>query len=42
MLREGLIFVGTCDIAGLVRGKGFPARALKSRPRPASAGPIPT
>jgi glutamine synthetase len=31
MLREGLIFVGTCDIAGLVRGKGFPARALKSR-----------
>jgi len=33
MLREGLIFVGTCDIAGLVRGKGFPARALKSRAR---------
>ena len=31
MLREGLIFVGTCDIAGLVRGKGFPARALKAR-----------
>jgi glutamine synthetase len=31
MLREGLIFVGTCDIAGLVRGKGFPARALKQR-----------
>jgi glutamine synthetase len=31
MLREGLIFVGTCDIAGLVRGKGFPARALKTR-----------
>jgi glutamine synthetase len=30
-LREGLIFVGTCDIAGLVRGKGFPARALKER-----------
>jgi hypothetical protein len=31
MLREGLIFVGTCDIAGLVRGKGFPVRALKQR-----------
>jgi glutamine synthetase len=31
MLREGLIFVGTCDIAGLVRGKGFPARELKAR-----------
>ena len=31
MLREGLIFVGTCDIAGLVRGKGFPARALQSQ-----------
>ena len=31
MLREGLIFVGTCDIAGLVRGKGFPACALTRR-----------
>jgi hypothetical protein len=31
MLREGVIFAGTCDIAGLRRGKGFPARALKSR-----------
>ncbi len=31
MLREDLIFVGTCDIAGLVRGKGFPARELKAR-----------
>ena len=30
MLREGLIFVGTCDIAGLVRGEGFPACALLS------------
>ena len=30
-LREGLIFAGTCDIAGLVRGKGFPAHALKAR-----------
>ena len=28
MLREELIFVGTCDIAGQVRGKGFPAREL--------------
>ena len=26
MLREDLIFVGTCDIAGHVRGKGFPAK----------------
>jgi glutamine synthetase len=31
MLREDLIFVGTCDIAGQVRGKGFPARELPSR-----------
>jgi glutamine synthetase len=31
MLREGLIFVGTCDIAGHVRGKGFPARELAAR-----------
>jgi glutamine synthetase len=31
MLREGLIFVGTCDIAGQVRGKGFPARDLPRR-----------
>ena len=30
MLREGAIFVGTCGIAGLGPGKGFPARALKS------------
>jgi hypothetical protein len=29
MLREELIFVGTCDIAGHVRGKGFPARELE-------------
>jgi glutamine synthetase len=28
MLREGLIFVGTCDIAGHVRGKGCPASEL--------------
>lgn len=31
MLREDLIFVGTCDIAGLVRGKGFPAKELPAR-----------
>ena len=31
MLREELIFVGTCDIAGHVRGKGFPARELAQR-----------
>jgi len=33
MLREELIFVGTCDIAGLVRGKGFPATELPARRR---------
>src|SRR6476619_3621536 len=31
MLREELIFVGTCDIAGHVRGEGFPARELAAR-----------
>lgn len=31
MPREKLIFVGTCDIAGQVRGKGFPARELAKR-----------
>ena len=31
MLREQLIFVGTCDIAGPVGGKGFPARDLTAR-----------
>ena len=31
MLREDLIFVGTCDIAGHVRGKGFPASELAAR-----------
>jgi glutamine synthetase len=31
MIREELIFVGTCDIAGQVRGKGFPARELDAR-----------
>src|SRR4029450_7682153 len=31
MLREGLIFVGTCDMAGHVRGKGFPAREVYAR-----------
>lgn len=33
MLREELIFVGTCDIAGHVRGKGFPASEMDSRRR---------
>ena len=31
MHREPLIMVCTCEIAGRVRGKGFPASALKSR-----------
>jgi glutamine synthetase len=31
--RERLIFVGTCDLAGLVRGKGFPETALSHRLR---------
>ncbi len=31
MLRERLIFVCTCEIAGRVRGKGFPASELPSR-----------
>jgi len=31
MISEELIFVATCDISGLVRGKGFPARELPSR-----------
>jgi glutamine synthetase len=29
--REPLVFVGTCDLAGLVRGKGFPAAELPRR-----------
>ena len=33
MLREELVFVGTCDIAGHVRGKGFPAREIDARRR---------
>lgn len=33
MERERLIFVGTCDLAGLVRGKGFPEVALAHRLR---------
>ena len=31
MLREKLIIVCTCEIAGRVRGKGFPASELASR-----------
>jgi glutamine synthetase len=30
---EPLVFVGTCDLAGLVRGKGFPMAALAQRLR---------
>ena len=33
MEREALIFVGTCDLAGIVRGKGFPATAQAQRLR---------
>ena len=33
MQREPLVFVGTCDLAGLVRGKGFPAAELPTRLR---------
>jgi hypothetical protein len=33
MLREELVFVGTCDIAGHVRGKGFPACDIDARRR---------
>lgn len=30
---DDLILIGTCDIAGQVRGKGFPARQLEKRQR---------
>jgi len=30
-MREDVVFVGVCDIAGHVRGKGFPRRELPSR-----------
>ena len=33
MERERLIFVGTCDLAGIVRGKGFPEAAQSQRLR---------
>ncbi len=33
MKTEPLVFLGTCDLAGLVRGKGFPAADLPSRMR---------
>jgi glutamine synthetase len=33
MLREELVFVGTCDIAGHVRGKSFPVREIEARRR---------
>jgi len=32
---EPLVFLGTCDLAGLVRGKGFPAADLPSLDRKA-------
>jgi glutamine synthetase len=33
MEMEDLVFVGTCDLAGHLRGKAFPARDLESRLR---------
>lgn len=33
MERERLIFVGACDLGGIVRGKGFPETALAQRLR---------
>ena len=33
MRQEELVFVGICDLAGLVRGKGFPAAELEARLR---------
>lgn len=33
MKTEPLVFVGLCDLAGLVRGKGFPAEELPARMR---------
>ena len=33
MIRQLLTFVGTCDVSGLVRGKGFPADDLQARMR---------
>ena len=33
MHQEELVFVGICDLAGLVRGKGFPAVELERRRR---------
>jgi glutamine synthetase len=33
VIHEPLVFVGTCDLAGLVRGKGFPAADLPLRLR---------
>lgn len=33
MKHEPLIFVGICDLAGLVRGKGFPAEEFAIRMR---------
>ena len=33
MDKEDIIFVGVCDLAGHLRGKGFPAADLESRLR---------
>lgn len=41
MIREPLIMVCTCEIAGRVRGKGFPARELPARLRK-GVGWVPT
>jgi glutamine synthetase len=41
MIREPLAFVATCEIAGRVRGKGFPLKDLKSRLK-SGVGWVPT
>jgi len=41
MIREALVLVCTCEIAGRVRGKGFPAAELASRLR-SGVGWVPT
>jgi glutamine synthetase len=33
VIRQPLVFVGTCDLAGLVRGKAFPGEDLAARMR---------
>lgn len=41
MIREPLVFFATCEIAGRVRGKGFPLKELKSRMK-SGVGWVPT